>query len=158
MNSYPKVVIRYCAKCKWQNRAIWYVTEILQTFGEVINEVSVQPIYDKPGVFEIILVEETSTTVLYKRKFKNAELAKKYATEGETGEQTEEYYYDGFPDSKLVKLLIKDALNGSVKVKLGNHIMKTDTTNILSSNRNVSEPEPEPKPEEVECQDCKLEQ
>lgn len=100
----PKVTIQFCAKCKWQNRAIWYVLEILQTFSDpeknLIAEVSVCPMYDQPGLFQVLVSTENGTDkVIYRRKMKKSELP-----------QTEEFYYDGFPDSKLLKILLRNEL------------------------------------------------
>ncbi|KAG7192014.1 uncharacterized protein KQ657_002622 [Scheffersomyces spartinae] len=99
---YPKVTIKFCIKCKWHNRAIWYVQEILQTFPSV-GEVSLQPTSDPAGLFEIqVAVNADSVQTIYKRKFRSsADL------------QTDDFYYDGFPDAKLVKGLVKRALGES---------------------------------------------
>ncbi|RLV90282.1 hypothetical protein JA1_004670 [Spathaspora sp. JA1] len=120
---YPRIIIQYCNKCKWQNRAVWYMQEILQTFPEEIQDISLQPILDHPGIFQIILVEsETKSEILYKRKFKSQELIDKYAEIGE-----EKYTFEGFPDSKFVKILIKDKLGFQV----GKHISGRSTENKL---------------------------
>lgn len=100
----PKVSIHYCARCKWQNRAVWYLQEILQTFSDpeknLVPEVSVCPSYDNPGLFEIrVTKEDQSEKIIYKRKMKKLDL-----------DQSAEYYYDGFPDSKLLKVLLRDEL------------------------------------------------
>lgn len=116
IEQYPKIIIQYCNKCKWQNRAIWYLQEILQTFPDKINDISIQPINDQPGVFQIILLKShDDQEIIYKRKFKSKELAEKYGDSNE-----ESYHYDGFPDSKFVKLLIKDRLG----LEVGKHIEK----------------------------------
>lgn len=102
---YPRIAISFCARCKWHNRAVWYVQEIMQTFGDpekglFVAEVALQPSYDEPGLFEIILERDAgSPQILYKRRLKK------------TNEpQNEEYYFDGFPDSKFVKQLVRNAL------------------------------------------------
>ncbi|KAK6455267.1 Rdx family-domain-containing protein [Scheffersomyces xylosifermentans] len=134
---YPKVIIQYCAKCKWQNRAIWYVQELLQTFPEVLHDISIQPIYDQPGIFAIVVQIDdlTEQQIVYKRRFKSAELAMKYGDKD--GLQREEYYYDGFPDAKFVKILIRNSLeaaNGGVgEVKLGHHVDRDAGSNFLTS-------------------------
>lgn len=97
--AYPKVTIKFCVKCKWHNRAIWYVQEILQTFP-TIGEVALQPTSDPAGLFEIqVATSADLVQTVYKRKYRTS-----------TEPQTEEYYYDGFPDAKLVKGLVKRAL------------------------------------------------
>lgn len=99
----PKVTIEYCAKCKWQNRAVWYLQEVLQTFSEpgknLVAEVAVCPLYDKPGVFQVVVASERGEKVIYRRRMKKA-----------TEPQNEPFYYDGFPDSKLLKVLIRNEL------------------------------------------------
>ncbi|EMG47031.1 hypothetical protein G210_2685, partial [Candida maltosa Xu316] len=129
---YPKLVIQYCSKCKWQNRAIWYVQEILQTFPTEINDISIQPIHDFPGIFQIIIYHNDNTKdgkIIYKRRFKG----EKYRDEN-----VGEYVFDGFPDSKFLKLLIKDELGLG---PIGNHLEKYR----------------ESKLNEGECVDCKTE-
>ncbi|KAF3992174.1 hypothetical protein FT663_01309 [Candidozyma haemuli var. vulneris] len=99
----PKVSISYCARCKWQNRAVWYLQEILQTFSDpeknLIPEVAVCPSYDNPGLFEISVTKDNQEQIVYKRKMKKSDV-----------DQSAEYYYDGFPDSKLLKVLLRNAL------------------------------------------------
>lgn len=100
---YPKITISYCAKCKWHNRAVWYLQEVLQTFGEPernVAEISLCPSYDSPGLFKIEATKsENESKILYQRKMrKTVEV------------QTEEFFYDGFPDSKFVKVLIRNYL------------------------------------------------
>lgn len=128
---FPKVTIQYCAKCKWQNRAFWYLQELLQSFDQVLLEVSLQPVHDEAGIFKVILTESSnSLTIIYQRKYKNPKLAESLGYD-----QSNSYFYDGFPDSKFLKLLIKQALN----VELGHHI-KPSETDMLT------------------CQDCKQEE
>lgn len=47
-----KVEIRYCTKCRWLMRAAWMAQELLTTFDEEIDELSLQP--GVGGVFEIL--------------------------------------------------------------------------------------------------------
>ncbi|KAF8004492.1 hypothetical protein HF325_001940 [Metschnikowia pulcherrima] len=101
---YPKVIIEYCAKCKWHNRAVWYLQEILQTFSDpeknLVAEVALRPSYDSPGTFVVrVATEEGQSTIVYCRRMKKS-----------TRPQTELYHYDGFPDSKLLKNLIRNEL------------------------------------------------
>lgn len=100
----PKVIIEFCAKCKWHNRAIWYTQEVLQTFSDpeknLVTEVSVRPIYDQPGLFQVLVSNtDSKVKVIYRRKMKKSPDA-----------QSEPFYYDGFPDSKLLKQLIRNEL------------------------------------------------
>lgn len=104
MVALPKVSIEYCARCKWQNRAIWYLQEILQTFGDpegsFVAEVSVVPSYDQPGLFRVTTTSaEGKEAIVYWRRMKKLDEA-----------QDEAYYFDGFPDSKLLKVLIRNEL------------------------------------------------
>ncbi|EAZ63683.1 hypothetical protein PICST_28093 [Scheffersomyces stipitis CBS 6054] len=155
INRYPRVIIKYCAKCKWQNRALWYLQELLQTFPETIQDISVQPIYDQPGVFAVILVqsETEEPEIVYQRKFKSAELAIKYGDKD--GSQSEDYYYEGFPDAKFIKILIRDKLG--TEVKLGQHVEKDASTNFLTSNNNRDK-DIGSIDNKIDCQDCNLEQ
>lgn len=109
----PSVTIEYCAKCKWQFRAVWYLQELLQTFDGVIGAVTLQPVYDKPGVFAIYLTTDAGTKPIYKRRYNKLELAEKY---GENME--EDYWHPGFPDAKYLKQIIKDQIGA----KVGHHI------------------------------------
>ncbi|ODV78228.1 uncharacterized protein CANTADRAFT_23323 [Suhomyces tanzawaensis NRRL Y-17324] len=128
MSSYPKVTIKYCSKCKWHNRAVWYLQELLQTFEGKLNEISLQPVVDQPGTFQVTLSKSPhEEEIIYKRRFKNRDLALKYGDKD--GLQSESYYYDGFPDSKMLKVLVRDRLEG--KVELG-HIDKYDTSFLAS--------------------------
>lgn len=99
----PKVKIEFCAKCKWHNRAVWYLQEIMQTFSDpeknLVKEVALCPSYDKPGIFEVTVEKEDGVVMIYKRKLKKS-----------AEPQTESFYFDGFPDSKLLKNLIRNEL------------------------------------------------
>lgn len=97
------VVIEYCARCKWHNRAIWYVTELLQTFGdpskETLAEVAVRPLFEESGVFRVKVRSLHGEQIIYSRRKKKT-----------TDAQNQPYHYDGFPDSKLLKILVRNAL------------------------------------------------
>lgn len=101
---YPKVTIEYCARCKWHNRAVWYLQEILQTFSDpeknLVAEVALRPSYDKPGIFIVeVATKEDDSRIIYCRRMKKSSLP-----------QTEPYHFDGFPDSKLLKNLLRNEL------------------------------------------------
>ena len=55
MNDYcgkkPRLIITYCTKCQWLLRAAWIAQELLTTFSEELEEVTLQP--GTKGVFEI---------------------------------------------------------------------------------------------------------
>lgn len=51
------VEIEYCTQCRWLLRAAWLAQELLTTFQEELQEVSLKP--GKGGVFKIILNGET---------------------------------------------------------------------------------------------------
>lgn len=131
----PRVIIQYCSKCKWQNRAVWYATELLQTFEDSLKDISLQPIVDQPGAFQVLLQKPNETIIVYKRRFKSKELALKYGDID--GSQLEIYYYDGFPDSKLLKVLIRDLLDESVS--LGHHIDKFSGGLAVERNKQIAE-------------------
>ena len=47
-----KVVIRYCTGCRWLLRAAWMAQELLTTFEQEIDELSLRP--GDGGIFEVI--------------------------------------------------------------------------------------------------------
>lgn len=143
-NRYPKIVIQYCSKCKWQNRAIWYLQELLQTFGDSISDISLQPIADVPGTFQVILYKDDSTTptIIYKRKFKKS-----------TSSQEEDYYYDGFPDSKFLKILVRNQLNPGENL---GHIDKYTQVELL--NDGSDQIQKNKVTDQQECKVCKTEE
>lgn len=94
-----KVSIEYCNKCKWQNRAVWYLQELLMTFDGKINEISLLPNNDAPGTFKVSLSNGDSHRIIYQKRMKKT-----------TEPQTEPWYYDGFPDSKFLKVLIRNEI------------------------------------------------
>lgn len=51
-----RVVIEYCTQCRWLLRAAWTVQELLTTFPEELQEVSLRP--GTGGVFRISLNDE----------------------------------------------------------------------------------------------------
>lgn len=46
-----KIEIKYCSKCRWLMRSTWMAQEILTTFEDEINELSLLP--GSGGIFEI---------------------------------------------------------------------------------------------------------
>ena len=46
-----KVTIRYCTGCKWLLRAAWMAQELLSTFEQEIDELTLKP--DNGGIFEV---------------------------------------------------------------------------------------------------------
>lgn len=48
-----KIVIHYCTGCRWLLRAAWYAQELLQTFGEDLEEVALAPSHG--GHFDIVV-------------------------------------------------------------------------------------------------------
>lgn len=51
-----RVVIEYCTQCRWLLRAAWTVQELLTTFPEELQEVSLRP--GTGGVFRVSLNDE----------------------------------------------------------------------------------------------------
>lgn len=47
-----KIQIKYCCKCRWLLRASWMAQEILSTFEDNVDELSLVP--GTGGIFEII--------------------------------------------------------------------------------------------------------
>ncbi len=46
-----KVEIKYCSQCRWLIRSTWMAQELLTTFEQELNELSLQP--GTGGVFEV---------------------------------------------------------------------------------------------------------
>ncbi|MDV6317570.1 SelT/SelW/SelH family protein [Chromohalobacter sp. HP20-39] len=75
--------IHYCTQCHWLLRAGWYAQELLQTFGEDLEQVALAPSHG--GHFEIIY---DGDDVVWERK-----------RDG------------GFPDIKWLKQQVRDRLD-----------------------------------------------
>ncbi|KAL2052304.1 hypothetical protein ABVK25_007463 [Lepraria finkii] len=50
----PRIIIKYCTKCKWMLRAAYFAQELLSTFSTSIGEVALVP--STGGVFTIDIV------------------------------------------------------------------------------------------------------
>lgn len=48
----PRVVVVYCARCRWLLRAAWLAQELLSTFEDELGEVALRPA-ETAGVFEV---------------------------------------------------------------------------------------------------------
>lgn len=57
-----KVTIHYCSQCRFILRASWMAQELLMTFPDEINELSLKP--GAGGVFEILL----NNDVIYSKR------------------------------------------------------------------------------------------
>ncbi|XKE44680.1 SelT/SelW/SelH family protein [Halomonas organivorans] len=77
-----RIRIHYCTQCQWLLRSAWYAQELLSTFGEELEEVSLVPSHG--GYFEIFCDDES----LWERK-----------RDG------------GFPDVKTLKQRVRDRLD-----------------------------------------------
>ncbi|MBW5799431.1 SelT/SelW/SelH family protein [Halomonas elongata] len=77
-----RIRIHYCTQCQWLLRSAWYAQELLSTFGEALEEVVLAPSHG--GHFEIFFDDES----LWERK-----------RDG------------GFPDSKVLKRMVRDRLD-----------------------------------------------
>ena len=53
-----RIVIEYCPGCRWLLRSSWMAQEILTTFENEIDEVTLKPRKDKSGVFQIACNQE----------------------------------------------------------------------------------------------------
>ena len=48
-----KVRILYCPDCGWMLRATWIAQEILSTFTNELNTITLEPAKEHPGVFQV---------------------------------------------------------------------------------------------------------
>ncbi len=76
-----RIQIVYCPKCRWMLRSAWYAQELLETFGERIEEVALAPDHESPGQF----VVRVGGTVVWDR-----------SADG------------GFPEAKVLKQRVRD--------------------------------------------------
>lgn len=74
------VSIRYCTQCNWLLRSAWLAQELLQTFGQELGSVSLEP--GTGGIFEI----SVDGVLVWERK-----------RDG------------GFPEAKVLKQRVRDA-------------------------------------------------
>lgn len=51
-----KVSIKYCSKCRWLLRSSWMAQELLSTFEEEIDELSLLP--NTGGTFEVLVNDQ----------------------------------------------------------------------------------------------------
>lgn len=82
--SKPTILIRYCPKCHWLLRSAWMAQELLSTFSEDLQSVTLEP-SEEAGGFEIIY---SGNDLLWERK-----------RDG------------GFPDVKELKQRVRDRLD-----------------------------------------------
>jgi selenoprotein W-related protein len=59
----PKITIEYCPKCHWLMRSAWMAQELLTTFVDDLQEVSLRP-SEVSGRFQVFLNEE----IIFDRK------------------------------------------------------------------------------------------
>jgi len=78
----PRISILYCSQCNWLLRAAWLGQELLNTFGQDIGEVALQP--SSGGVLEIRLDGD----LIFSRKLAGR-----------------------FPESKELKQLLRDRID-----------------------------------------------
>jgi selenoprotein W-related protein len=62
LNIMNKIEIRYCSKCRWLLRSTWMAHEILSTFEQEVDELSLLP--GSGGFFEIM----ANGNVIWSRK------------------------------------------------------------------------------------------
>lgn len=75
----PNITLTYCTQCNWMLRTAWMAQELLSTFGQDIESVTLIPATG--GVFRI----ELDGTLIWDRKEKG-----------------------GFPDVKVLKQMVRD--------------------------------------------------
>ncbi|MBT3667954.1 MAG: SelT/SelW/SelH family protein [Opitutae bacterium] len=78
-----KITIEYCPGCRWLLRSGWMAQELLSTFEQEINEVSLKPNKEVSGTFKITC----NNNLIWCRKRDN-----------------------GFPDIKELKKRIRDSV------------------------------------------------
>ena len=49
----PKVHIHYCPACGWLLRAAWLAQEILTTFSNELDSVTLKPAHKQAGLFQV---------------------------------------------------------------------------------------------------------
>lgn len=76
-----KVTIKYCPKCRWLPRSTWMAQELLTTFEEDLQELSLQPAGS--GIFEV----HANNKIVWSRK-----------------------EMQGFPDITQLKQLVRDVI------------------------------------------------
>jgi selenoprotein W-related protein len=74
-----RVTITYCTQCNWMLRAAWMAQELLQTFGQDIEEVALRP--GTGGIFIITI----NDIIIWDRKIDG-----------------------GFPEAKILKQKVRD--------------------------------------------------
>jgi len=79
----PSIIIEYCPKCNWLLRAAYMAQEILATFNDDIYSVTLRP-SETNGTYKIFVEDKK----IFDRK-----------------------EYDGFPEIKLIKQMIRDIVN-----------------------------------------------
>jgi selT/selW/selH-like putative selenoprotein len=79
----PTVVIEYCPKCGWLLRAAYMAQEILATFTDDVNQVSLKP-SEISGSYKIFIGDKK----IFDRK-----------------------EYNGFPEIKEIKQMVRDIVN-----------------------------------------------
>lgn len=65
-----RVVITYCVRCRWLLRAQWYAAELLQTFEDELDEVTLRPAAKdaEAGVFRVEVETGGERVSLWNRK------------------------------------------------------------------------------------------
>lgn len=81
MSNKAKIDIHYCRQCNWMLRSTWLMQELLHTFSEEIEAITLHP--DTGGRFEIFC----NGTTIWERK-----------REG------------GFPEAKVLKQRVRDII------------------------------------------------
>ena len=81
-----RVSIEYCTGCRWQLKAFWIAQELLTTFTEELDAVTMIPSRDTQGNFVVKFNHDQE--ILWDRKEKQ-----------------------GFPETKVLKQMIRDLVN-----------------------------------------------
>lgn len=76
-----KIIIKYCTQCRWLLRSSWMAQELLTTFQNEIDQLSLEP--GTGGIFEVYANKQ----LIWSRKDMN-----------------------GFPEIKQLKQLVRDSI------------------------------------------------
>jgi selenoprotein W-related protein len=74
--SLPRIEIKYCTKCRFQLRAVWFAQELLSTFEGELGEVALVP--GSGGIFEVRVDGEVAASNRADKKMPEVAEVKRY--------------------------------------------------------------------------------
>ncbi|KFZ10035.1 hypothetical protein V502_08362 [Pseudogymnoascus sp. VKM F-4520 (FW-2644)] len=101
---YPRIVIKFCTKCKWMLRAAYFAQELLSTFSTDLGEVALQPATG--GVFSIEIFYTTtpsSTTQAENGTVTSMSVQSQLLWDRDTE--------GGFPETREIKRRVRDIID-----------------------------------------------